>query len=142
MNLAIASDHAGFKLKEFLLKNLSGFHINDFGTNCEKSVDYPDYVKKLAKYIETAQAKFGILICGSGIGISIASNRYKHIRAALCLNKEMAILARKHNDANVICLGARFTENNQALEYVLDFINTDFEAGRHQIRINKINEDL
>ena len=142
MNLVIASDHTGFKLKQFLSQNLKDYNLVDLGTYNEESVDYPDYAQKISFSIENNQANFGILICGSGIGVSIAANRNKNVRAALCLSEDMAILARKHNNANIICLGARFIEYDQALAYVLKFIHTDFEAGRHLIRINKINEGL
>lgn len=140
--IVIASDHAGYQLKSFLLSELSalGFEVIDLGTNnATDSVDYPDFANKLAKNLITKKFDFGILICGSGIGISIAANRFKSIRAALCHNVRSAKLARNHNDANVICLGARMLENNNALKIVKTFLKANFEGGRHQIRIDKLS---
>ena len=134
----IASDHAGFLLKEFLIGELTklGYKLVDLGCNsAEKSVDYPDYAQKLCK----KNPQFGILICGSGIGISIAANRFKNIRAALCVNAKSAKLARAHNDANVICLGARLTKNNTSLSAVKAFLATKFEGGRHEKRVRKLS---
>lgn len=137
--ILIASDHAGFILKQFLIEELSklGFKIVDLGCNsAEKSVDYPDYAQKLCKKI--TEKELGILICGSGIGISIAANRFKNIRAALCHNAVVAKLARAHNDANVLCLGARIISAKTALAAVKAFIKTDFEEGRHGRRVAKL----
>jgi len=136
----IASDHAGFDLKSFLKESLAkNFEIIDLGCNsAEISVDYPDYAKILCKKINPNK-DFGILICGSGIGVSIAANRFKNIRAALCFDEEVAKLSRLHNDANVLCLGARFLNNQQSLKICQAFLKTNFEKGRHQIRLDKIN---
>jgi len=141
--ILIACDHAGFELKAILLKKLSslGFSAIDLGCNsAEESVDYPDFAKKLAQKIIAKKAKQGILICGSGIGISIAANRFKQVRAALCYNVEAAKLARKHNDANVLCLGARSTSPRLALSILKAFLATEFEGGRHEKRVAKLSK--
>jgi ribose 5-phosphate isomerase B len=140
--IAIASDHAGYELKSFLILELEelGFKLIDLGTNdAEKKVDYPDFAKKLAKNIITKKSDFGILICGSGIGISIAANRFKEIRAALCSDVKSAKLAKNHNDANVICLGARSLKNQLALKIVSAFLEANFDGGRHQKRVAKLS---
>jgi len=136
--IIIASDHAGYKLKEFLKANLTNFNLIDLGTNSEESVDYPDYGKMLAEKVAENHSNLGILICGSGIGISIAANRNPKIRAALCHNVESAKLSRQHNNANVISLGARFLNEDEALEMVTTFLDTGFEGGRHQNRVEKL----
>lgn len=142
----IASDHAGFLLKQFLIKELSklDFSMVDLGCNsAEKSVDYPDFAEKLCQKISakpTTKKEFGILVCGSGIGISIAANRFKHVRAALCHNTKSAKLARAHNDANVICLGARLISEKNALAAVKAFFATEFEKGRHEGRVAKLSK--
>ena len=136
----IASDHAGYKLKEeikkFLLKKRK--KVLDLGTKNTSSVDYPDYAHLLSKKIEKSKDDFGILICGSGIGMSIAANKHKNIRAALCYDTKSAKLSRQHNNANVIALGARLTRKNIALKCVNTFLKTNFDAGRHIKRIKKI----
>jgi len=138
--IVIASDHAGFELKEFLISTLSSSHeIIDLGTNSDESVDYPDFGKKAADEVAKGDA-IGIIICGSGIGISIAANRNPKIRAALCLSTTMAQLARQHNDANILALGARLVGNIEALNIVTEFLNTEFEGGRHQKRIEKLSQ--
>jgi ribose 5-phosphate isomerase B len=140
--IIIACDHAGFDLKGFLIKELSnaGFEMLDLGcASAEKSVDYPDYAKKLCKKITSENQFKGILICGSGIGVSIAANRFNHIRAALCQNSKTAKLARAHNDSNVICLGARQIKPKAALALVKSFLSTDFEQGRHEKRVSKLS---
>lgn len=138
--LLIASDHAGFELKQVITQFLkdNNYEFFDLGCNNTDAVDYPDYAYKLASKI-TDKA---ILICGSGIGMSIAANRFSHIRAALCINPDMAKLARKHNDANVLVLGARITDQNIALECVKVFMNTEFKSGHHQIRVDKLKEAI
>jgi ribose 5-phosphate isomerase B len=136
----IASDHAGFALKSQLIKHLQqkNFRLIDLGCDdSNHSVDYPLYAQNLAKKLTN---EFGILICGSGIGISIAANRFKNIRAALCMIPKHAKLARAHNNANVICLGARFTGFEVACEMVDIFLEEKFEGGRHQARIDAIND--
>jgi ribose 5-phosphate isomerase B len=139
MKLLIASDHAGFDLKEFLVAELTklNFSIKNLGCHSAlESVDYPDFAKKMCE--QNKQDDVGILICGSGIGMSISANRFKKIRAALCLDEEMARLSRAHNDANVLCLGARFTDKSLALKITKIFLSTKFDGGRHIARINKI----
>lgn len=138
--ILIASDHAGFLLKEFLKEQLtkSGFKVSDLGCNsAEKSVDYPDFAQKLCKKLD---GEFGILICGSGVGISIAANRFKHIRAALCQSVKLAKLSRAHNDANVLCLGSRIVKNKTALSITKAFLNSKFEGGRHEGRVAKLSK--
>lgn len=135
MSIFVASDHAGFKLKEFLK---SKFNLVDLGTNSEEPCDYPIFAGKLTARVKPDDK--GILICGSGIGMSIAANRNENIRAALCVNEEMAELARRHNDANVIVLGARIISNKVAQACIEKFLSTEFEGGRHQIRIDLIND--
>ncbi|MFT6258390.1 MAG: ribose 5-phosphate isomerase B [Rickettsiales bacterium] len=141
MKIAIASDHAGFDLKSLIIKEFgSKSQIIDLGCdNSEISVDYPDFAKKLAQEIISKSVDFGILVCGSGIGISIAANRFKQIRAALCHNSQTAELSRKHNDANVLCLGARIVNEKDAIKIVETFLNTDFEGARHAIRVEKLS---
>lgn len=137
----IASDHAGFDLKKFVIDNfsLSNFELIDLGCDSsEISVDYPDYAQKLAKNL-TSDSDFGILICGSGIGISIAANRFSHIRAALCCDKNSAKLSRNHNNANVLALGSRILDNDLALEIIKVFFESNFEQGRHSKRVNKLS---
>lgn len=137
--ILIASDHAGFSLKKFLSAELAkmGFKLIDLGCNsAEKSVDYPDFAHKLGIKLKN---EFGILICGSGIGISIAANRHKNVRAALCHNVKVAKLARLHNDANVLCLGARAIKEKSALAITKAFLSSQFEGGRHERRVAKIN---
>ncbi len=137
----IASDHAGYNLKGFLFKKLLklGYEIIDLGCeSASNSVDYPDYAKILSKKI--AKGDYGILICGSGIGISIAANRFQNIRAALCNEASLSRLAREHNDANVVCLGARFVSNRKAFLIVESFFNSEFEGGRHVRRVEKLGK--
>ena len=136
----LSSDHAGFELKEkvkfFLIDNK--FDYEDLGCSSLEPVDYPDYAKLLSKKIKDKNNSKGILFCGTGIGISMAANRFKHIRAALCTSVEMASKSRKHNDANVLALGGRILEDKLALKIVEEFLYTDFEAGRHNLRVDKI----
>ena len=135
-NIYIASDHAGFKLKEKLIKIFP--KINDLGTKSEDSVDYPDFAHKLTKEILKNKKSIGILICGTGVGMSIAANRKKGIRAGLATNSKIARLIRCHNDANVLVLPGRFINTSEAKKSVRAFISTKFESGRHKKRINKI----
>ena len=139
--IVIASDHGGFELKEFLIKELEkkGFNITNLGTNSSESVDYPEYAQKVAKSILNKEFKKGILICGTGIGICISANRFKGIRAGLCHTVDDARLTRQHNDANIICFGGRTIDKNVALECAKIFMETKFEGGRHQRRIDKID---
>jgi ribose 5-phosphate isomerase B len=137
-NIYIASDHAGFDHKTFLVDHLSqlGFKVIDLGCNsAEKSVDYPDYAEKLCQKIGD---DFGILVCGSGVGISIAANRFKNVRAALCHSVKVAKLSRLHNDANVLCLGARIKNEASSFAIAKTFLKTKFEGGRHEKRVAKL----
>ena len=141
MNLCIACDHAGYDLKCFLIKTLKNEHqIIDVGTNSSQSVDYPDYSHLLANCIISKEAQVGIIICGSGNGISMAANKHSGIRAALCWDVEIAKLARQHNDANILSLPARFISKDSAKEIVKIFLEEEFEGGRHQRRVSKIND--
>jgi len=135
----IASDHAGFALKEEILK-LSQESIVDLGTNSSKIVDYPDYAYNLVEYLKSDLDTRGILICGSGIGMAIAANRDKNIRAGLAFNPEIAKLMRQHNNANVLVLPGRFIDVQVALKCVDNFLSTNFESGRHKKRIDKLNK--
>lgn len=140
--IVIGSDHAGFEYKEaiklYLQKNKVVFF--DVGTSGLESCDYPDYAHAAAKEIENGKVDFGILLCGSAIGVSITANRHQQIRAALCWENEIAKLSRQHNNANIICLPARFVTLDDALEMIHTFFTTDFEGGRHQKRVDKINQ--
>lgn len=140
LSIAIGADHAGFQLKAILIEYLHslGHNVEDFGAFSEASVDYPDFAHPVATAVENGKVNFGILICGSGNGISMAANKHKGIRAAVCWKKEVAELARLHNDANVLSLPARFIEINEAKACVDVFLNTAFEGGRHANRVNKI----
>ncbi len=139
--IAIASDHAGFELKETLKRDIEqlGYAVNDLGTKDVQSVDYPDFAAALVEWMRAHAGSRGVLICGSGIGMSIAANRHKDIRAALVHNAEEAQLARKHNDANVLCLGARTTTKEDAEAALKAFLTTDFEGGRHAGRVTKLS---
>ena len=140
MKINISSDHAGFKLKKSIINFLTKSHeVNDLGPHSEDSVDYPDFAHKLVTNLLDNNVSMGILICGSANGISMAANKHNNIRAAVCWNKEIAVLAKQHNDANVVSLPARFISENEAIEIVEAFISTDFEGGRHLRRVNKIN---
>ena len=140
MFISIGNDHAGTSLKKELKKELisMGHEISDKGTDKIESVDYPEFIHPVAEEVEKGGAKFGIIICGSGNGAAMTANKWKKIRAALCWDKEVAILARKHNDANILSLPARFISLKKAKEMVLAFIETEFEGGRHERRIKKI----
>jgi ribose 5-phosphate isomerase B len=138
--IAIGGDHAGFEYKQKLLSQLStmGYNITDFGPNSDASVDYPDYIHPMASSVEAGENVLGIAICGSGNGVAMTANKHKGIRAALCWNKELAALARQHNDANIICIPARFVSFDTALEMITTFLTVEFEGGRHQNRVDKI----
>ncbi len=140
MKIAIGSDHRGFRLKEHLKTFLSsrGFEVLDFGTHSEESFDYPDAAIPVGEAVTSGRADFGILICMTGIGMSIAANKVKGVRAALVTAVEFAELSRKHNNANVICLQGGYVDFKDAEEFVLRFLTTDFEGGRHLRRIKKI----
>ena len=140
LRLGIGCDHAGFTYKEELIKLLKneGYEVTDFGTHSEQSVDYPDYVHPLCNAIEAGKDDLGILLCGSANGVAITANKHQHIRAAICWDNELASLARRHNNANVICIPARFVALELAKEMVNTFLHTDFEGGRHAKRVDKI----
>ena len=140
MKIAIGGDHAGFGYKTALIAYLNdkGYEVQDFGTNSEASCDYPDYVHPLANAIEAKTATLGILICGSANGIAITANKHQGVRAAISWETEIAALARQHNDANVVCLPARFISIDLAKQIVDTFLTTPFEGGRHQNRVDKI----
>lgn len=140
----IGSDHAGFPMKDFVRRNLeeAGYKVKDFGTDSEESVDYPDYIHPIAKAINDGEDAVGVIFCGSGNGAQMTANKYTHIRAALCWNKEQAFLARLHNDANIISVPGRFVDFSEAWEMVKIFLETEFEGGRHERRVKKISERL
>jgi len=141
MKIAIGCDHAAYNEKNNLVRFIEselGFKVIDVGTNSKDSVDYAEYGHMVGKLVSNKEVDKGIVICGSGIGISIAANKIKGIRAALCTSKEHAIMSRKHNDANVLAFGARFTDIELIKSITKVWLNTDFEGGRHLTRINKI----
>ena len=140
MKLSIGSDHAGFNYKEAIKDHLisAGHDVEDCGTFTETSCDYPDYAHAVAASVEQGKSQIGVLICGSANGVCITANKHAAIRAALCWEKEIAVLARSHNDANVICIPARFVSIDDALQMTDEFITTEFEGGRHALRVGKI----
>lgn len=139
--ILIASDHAGFELKEKLERALAklGFNVEDLGTDSPESTDYADYAHPLAQQVSDGEAERGVLLCGTGLGMSYTANRYPHVRAAVAWNAEVARLAREHNDANVLVLPARFVSEEQAIEILTTWLNTAFEGGRHARRVEKID---
>lgn len=139
--IAIGSDHAGFEMKEFVISFIEGKDLafKDFGAPSADSVDYPDFAHPVAKAVASGEYAFGILLCGSGNGVAITANKHQDIRAALCWDDEIASLARKHNNANIICIPARFVSESVAEEMVDVFIKTIFEGGRHASRVGKIS---
>jgi len=139
MKIAIAADHGGYELKEVLKQHFAAYNFTDLGTNSNESVDYPDYGAALARRVAAGEFDRGILICGSGIGISIAANKVKGIRAALCHNAYTAEMSRRHNDANVIAMGGRVVDAKTAVEMTDIFLKTEFEGGRHAARVAKIS---
>ncbi len=139
--LAIGGDHAGFEYKAALvnyLRDEKGVALRDFGTYSQDSVDYPDFAHPVANAIESGEYSCGILLCGSANGVAITANKHAHIRAAICWQAEIATLARKHNNANVLCLPSRFITIDEAKQMVDIFLATAFEAGRHELRVDKI----
>lgn len=140
MKISLGNDHAGtdykFEIMEYLKSQ--GHEVTNHGTDKDDSVDYPDFVHPVAKDVENSKADFGIIICGSGNGANMTANKHQGVRSALCWNKEIVSLAREHNNANVLSIPARFTSKPQALEMVKTFINTPFEGGRHERRVEKI----
>ena len=140
MKIAVGSDHAGFTFKQTVTDWLErhDYEFDDMGPYNEESVDYPDYARKVAEAVAAQQCDSGILLCGTGIGVSISANKIKGIRAALACNPEFATLARQHNNANIICFSARFTDKATIEQSLHNWFTTDFEGGRHQRRVNKI----
>ncbi len=140
MRIALASDHAGYKLKQELLSYLSNFEVVDFGTDSPQSTDYPDIGFAAAEAVAKGECNRGILICGSGIGMSIVANKVNGIRAALCTSETIARLSRQHNDANILVLPGRFIFFDEAKKIVDTWLTTKFDGGRHQRRLNKIKK--
>lgn len=143
MKISIGNDHAGTEYKEAIIKHLEkkDYVIKNYGTNNNTSVDYPDFVHPVANDVEDKSVDFGIIICGSGNGANMTANKYQGVRSALCWSKEIAALARQHNNANMLSIPSRFTALPQAIEMVDTFLNTAFEGGRHENRIKKIPVD-
>jgi ribose 5-phosphate isomerase B len=143
MVISLSADHAGFQYKELIKKHLSekGFEVIDRGTFSEASVDYPDFVQKSANDVIAGTADYGIGVCGSGIGVSISANKVRGIRAALVLNEEMASLSRKHNNANFLALSEKFIDEAHLFNIVDTWLSTQFEGGRHQRRIDKLEQN-
>lgn len=139
LRIAIGADHAGYEYKQAILDELDVKELKDFGTYSSASADYPDFAHPVALAVERGEYDFGILICGSANGVAITANKHQGIRAAICWNEELAQLARKHNDANIVCLPARFISVERALDIVDTFLETDFEGGRHANRVGKIS---
>lgn len=142
MKLAIASDHGGFELKEIVKAHVEerGMEVMDLGTNSDASVDYPVYGKACGEAVASGEADCGIVVCGTGIGISIAANKVKGVRCGLCTSVEMAQLTKQHNNANVLALGGRTTAPELALQIVDAWLDTEFEGGRHERRTNMLDE--
>lgn len=138
--IPIGCDHAGFELKMILIDHLQekGYELKDFGCYSEESIDYPDFGHPVASMVESNEGTLGILICGSGNGINMTANKHQGVRSALCWKKEIAELARAHNNANIIALPARFISTEEAVEIIDAFFTTPFEGGRHERRVNKI----
>ena len=141
MKIAVGNDHAGLEYKQAILRMIeaNGHEVINYGTDTLDSVDYPDFGHAVAKDVDHAKVDFGIIICGSANGIAMAANKHQNVRAAVCWTSEIASLARQHNDANIISIPARFTSILQAVEMVSTFLKTEFEGGRHAIRVNKIS---
>jgi len=139
--IAIGGDHAGFEYKGELIIKLEelGHEVKDFGTHSSDSVDYPDFAHPVAEAVESDEFDKGILICGSANGVAITANKHQGIRAAICWNEELAVLARQHNNANILCLPARFISLDEAKKITHAYLNTDFEGGRHSRRVDKIS---
>ncbi|NER17389.1 ribose 5-phosphate isomerase B [Spongiivirga citrea] len=142
MKIAIGNDHAGTEYKLTIVEKLKeqGYEITNYGTNENSSVDYPDFVHPVASDVHEGKADFGILICGSGNGVAMTANKYAKVRAGLCWTKEIVELTRQHNNANILCVPARYTSLPQAVAMVETFFKTNFEGGRHENRVKKISE--
>ena len=141
MTIAIGSDHAGYDYKQRLVTYLQnkGYRVQDFGTHSGDSVDYPDFAHPVARAVNGKELGIGILICGSANGVAMTANKYASVRAAICWNEELAALARQHNDANIVCLPARFISYVLSEKIVETFLSEQFEGGRHQRRVDKVN---
>ena len=139
LSIAVGSDHAGFEYKELLKDFLEKANIKDFGTHSADSADYPDFAHPVASAVEAGEFTFGILVCGSANGVAITANKHQGIRAAICWTEELAELARKHNNANVLCIPARFISTDLAKSITTKFLTTEFEGGRHANRVDKIS---
>lgn len=139
IKIAIGADHAGFEYKEMIKAFLTAAEVKDFGTHNPASVDYPDFAHPVAQAVESGECTFGILICGSANGVAITANKHQQIRAAICWENEIAALARMHNNANILCIPARFISEELAREITTTFLNTAFEGGRHGTRVDKIS---
>ncbi len=139
--IAFGCDHAGFLLQQHLIKTIKnlGYQVVDCGTHGESSVDYPDFAQRVVDQVLSGQAEKGVLICGTGMGMCIAANRHRDIRAACCYDADQAMRARQHNNINILCLGSRLTHETTALECIRAFLKTDFDGGRHQTRLDKID---
>ncbi len=137
--IAIGADHAGFEYKQSLLDFLKEYTVKDLGTFSPGSVDYPDFAHPVANAVESGEADLGILVCGSANGVAITANKHPNIRAAICWTEEIAQLARNHNDANILCIPARFVSEEQAQKITQTFLTSGFEGGRHANRVNKIS---
>ena len=140
MTISIGNDHAGTDYKQAIVTLLKakGITVNNYGTDSFDSVDYPDFAHKVAQDVDTNKVDFGILICGSANGVAMTANKYQNVRAGICWTKEIVSLIRQHNNANILCIPARYTAIPQALEMVETYLNTEFEGGRHQNRVSKI----
>jgi ribose 5-phosphate isomerase B len=139
IKIAIGSDHAGFEYKEMLRSYLADYEVKDFGTYSMESADYPDFAHPVASAVESTEFTFGILVCGSANGVAITANKHQQIRAAISWLNEIALLARQHNNANVLCIPARFVSEELAKEMTTTFLHTPFEGGRHQNRVSKMS---
>ena len=142
MRISIGNDHAGVDYKKYILEYLfvKEVEVKNYGTDSLESVDYPDFAHPVSQDINDQSSDLGILICGSGNGVCMTANKYEKVRAALCWDKELAILSKTHNNANIVCIPARFVDKEQALEIVKTFISENFEGGRHERRVNKISK--
>jgi ribose 5-phosphate isomerase B len=138
LRIAIGGDHAGFDFKNAIAASVNVAEIKDFGTYSSASCDYPDFAHPVAKAVKNGEFDFGILVCGSANGVAITANKHQGVRAAICWNEELAVLARSHNNANIVCIPARFISLDEAKQIVNTFLSTDFEGGRHANRVGKM----
>jgi len=139
LKIAIGADHAGFDYKQALSVDIPADQLKDFGTYSSSSVDYPDFAHPVASAVESGECDLGVLVCGSANGVAITANKHQGIRAAICWNEELAVLARSHNNANIVCIPARFISIDEAKKIVEAFVTTEFEGGRHATRVGKIS---